>query len=58
MCNQHIDPAEAVQIHKDIGAKYSLGIHWGTYDMGSTEVNIIPTFIAFVLDGWSYALNY
>lgn len=35
---QHIDPAEAVQIHKKVRAKQSIGIHWGTYHMGSTEV--------------------
>ena len=28
---QHVDPAEAVQIHLDIGAKVSVGIHWGTF---------------------------
>ena len=28
----HLDPAEAVQVHKDVNARQSLGIHWGTFD--------------------------
>jgi L-ascorbate metabolism protein UlaG (beta-lactamase superfamily) len=30
---QHVDPDQAVQIHKDVGAKRSLGIHWGTFQL-------------------------
>ena len=39
MSSQHIDPGEAVKIHKLIRARNSIGIHWGTYDMDSAEVN-------------------
>ena len=36
---QHVDPTEAVQVHEEIGAKTSLGIHWGTFRM-TIEVSL------------------
>lgn len=33
MAAQHCDPAEAVQIHRDIGAGASLAMHWGTWQL-------------------------
>ena len=29
----HVNPAEAVKIHKDIKAKVSVGMHWGTFPL-------------------------
>ena len=33
MSASHVDPAEAVEIHKDIKSQQSLGIHWGTFQL-------------------------
>ncbi len=31
MKDMHINPEEAVQIHQDIGSRYSIGVQWGTF---------------------------
>jgi N-acyl-phosphatidylethanolamine-hydrolysing phospholipase D len=31
MAQQHVNPAQAVQIHKDLRAQRSIGLHWGTF---------------------------
>jgi len=33
MAAQHCNPAEAVQIHRDIGVATSLAMHWGTWQL-------------------------
>ncbi|WP_127347820.1 MBL fold metallo-hydrolase [Pseudidiomarina mangrovi] len=32
---QHIDPAEALQMHRDVRAQHSLAMHWGTYPLAA-----------------------
>ena len=34
----HTDPADAVQIHQDVLAKKSVGIHWGTFRLGNEVI--------------------
>lgn len=35
----HVDPAEAVEIHRDIGAKRSMGVHWGAFLLSAEPVD-------------------
>jgi N-acyl-phosphatidylethanolamine-hydrolysing phospholipase D len=42
MKNMHVNPEEAVSIHNDIRAKYSLGIHWGTFPLTAEPIDEPP----------------
>ena len=33
MKDQHINPAKSVQVHETLGAKRSVGVHWGTFNL-------------------------
>ena len=35
---QHVDPAEALRIHQDLGAKRSYAMHWGTYHLAAESL--------------------
>ena len=36
---QHVDVDEAVQLHLDLGAKHSVGIHWGTFSLADDPLD-------------------
>ncbi len=38
MKQQHINPEEAIQIHKDILARKSIGMHWGTFQLTAEPI--------------------
>jgi N-acyl-phosphatidylethanolamine-hydrolysing phospholipase D len=46
MASQHVNPAEAVQIHVDLGAKRSVGIHWGIFELTDESLDEPPQEIA------------
>jgi N-acyl-phosphatidylethanolamine-hydrolysing phospholipase D len=37
---QHVDIDEAVQIHRDLGAKRSIGVHWGTFSLADDPLDL------------------
>jgi len=46
MQGQHVDPEQAVLIHKDVHAKRSIGIHWGTFELADEPLDEPPQLLA------------
>ena len=46
MRDQHVDPAEAARIHQDVGARVSVGVHWGTFELADEPLDAPLTDVA------------
>ncbi|MBM4328023.1 MAG: MBL fold metallo-hydrolase [Deltaproteobacteria bacterium] len=42
----HMNPDEAVQVHRDVAAKMSVGIHWGTFVLSDEPLDEPPMKLA------------
>ncbi len=46
LAEQHVNPDEAVQMHLDLRAKRSVGIHWGTFSLSDESLDQPPIELA------------
>ncbi len=49
MEKQHVNPSEAVQIHRDLQVKHSIAIHWGTFELTDEPLDAPPLALAKAL---------
>ena len=38
----HVNSEESVKIHQEVGCRFSIGIHWGTFPLASEPIDEPP----------------
>jgi N-acyl-phosphatidylethanolamine-hydrolysing phospholipase D len=46
----HVNPEEAVKVHQDLMSRYSIGIHWGTFELGDEPSEEPPLKLKEVME--------
>jgi L-ascorbate metabolism protein UlaG (beta-lactamase superfamily) len=49
MHGHHVDPAQAVRLHRELGCRRSLAIHWGAFDLADDPLDEPPALLAEAL---------
>ena len=45
MKSMHVDPAEAVQLHRELKCHRSLAIHWATFELADEDIDEPPVLL-------------
>ncbi|URX62304.1 MBL fold metallo-hydrolase [Luteibacter anthropi] len=49
MQGQHVDPAQAVQLHREVGCRRSIAIHWGVFELADDQLDEPPRLLGDAL---------
>ena len=47
---QHMNPEEAYRAFRDLGARFMIPMHWGTFDLTDEPVDLAPRVLEEVVD--------
>jgi L-ascorbate metabolism protein UlaG (beta-lactamase superfamily) len=50
MRGQHVDPSQAVQLHREVGCRRSVAIHWGVFELADDALDEPPRLLAEALE--------